>query len=303
MKKIIYTLILVAILIGGFYTFKELNKKTSNNTTEVNMVDYKNATYTINGQNVILKNGVSETEAAPGSASKITTKYVGNEVTKDLNADGRDDVAFLLTQETGGSGTFFYVVAALNTEHGYVGSGAFLLGDRITPQTTESGPGQSIIVNYMVRADGEPMTTQPSVGKSLYLILDTNTMQFGDVGQNVEGEADPSVMNLTMKTWNWIETEYSDDTTVSPKKDAFSLTFKADGTFSATTDCNSFGGKYADKKPGIEFSDVATTLMYCEGSQDSAFMKMVQDSNQYLFTSKGELVLNIKLDSGAVYFR
>ena len=161
-------------------------------------VDEKNATYEINGQKITLVKGVSEVADIPDSASQTVTRYFGNEVRHDLNDDGREDVAFLLTQETGGSGTFFYVVAALNTPNGYTGSQGFLLGDRIAPQTTHMDEGQTvegrtrknvIVVNYAVRNPGEPFTTRPSLGKSVWLKLDPATMQFGEVAQNFEGES------------------------------------------------------------------------------------------------------------------
>ena len=44
------------------------------------------------------------------STSVITTKYFGNEVRGDLNADGKEDIAFLLTEEIRGGTVFFYVV-------------------------------------------------------------------------------------------------------------------------------------------------------------------------------------------------
>jgi len=50
----------------------------------------------------------------------------------------------LLTQETGGSGIFYYVAFALNTENGYAGGRTVLLGDRIAPQTTELGRTESL---------------------------------------------------------------------------------------------------------------------------------------------------------------
>ena len=53
--------------------------------------DPKNATYNIEGTPVTLVNGVSIVSAAPGSASKVTTRYFGNEVVHDLNGDGRPD--------------------------------------------------------------------------------------------------------------------------------------------------------------------------------------------------------------------
>ena len=150
---------------------------------KIDVADLKNTTYTIDGTPVTLVDGLSETEAAPGSAAMVTTRYFGNEVETDLNNDGREDVAFLITQEAGGTGTFFYVVAALNTESGWVGSQGFFLGDRIAPQTTEMSKDDqnSIVVNYADREDGQAMSEPPSVGKSVWLKFDTETMSFGEV--------------------------------------------------------------------------------------------------------------------------
>ena len=188
-------LLLIILLVGVFYKF---NNYIYQEEQVYTATDYKNAEYVIDGQRIRLENGVSETELAPGSASKVTTRYFGNEVRHDLNDDGREDVVFLLTQETGGSGVFYYVVAALNTVDGYVGSLGYLLGDRIAPQTTEIDEGKTamgtnrqnvIVVNYATRAPGEPFTTPPSVGKSVWLKLDPASMQFGEVAQDFPGES------------------------------------------------------------------------------------------------------------------
>jgi heat shock protein HslJ len=269
---------------------------------------YKNATYILNGKPVTLINGKAEEQIVPGSASKLITQYFGNEVTHDFDGDGRQDVAFLLTQNSGGSGTFFYVIAALNTPNGYVGSEGVLLGDRIAPQTTEmsQNPSQKnvIVVNYAVRKAGESFSIQPSVGKSIWLLLDPKTMQFGEVAQNFEGEADPARMTLGMKKWVWIETLYNNGTSLEPKKvDAFTLTFSPDGNFHTTTDCNSVSGKYTTNKQSIEFSHMVSTLMYCDASQESQFTALLTNVDSYLFTSKGEFVLNLKMDSGSVIFK
>jgi Heat shock protein len=225
-------------------------------------------------------------------------------VWKDLNGDGRDDVVFLLTQEGEGSGTFFYVVAALATDAGYIGSEGVLLGDRIAPQTTESGTGKIVVVNYAVRAPGEPFTTLPSIGKSIWLLFDPASMQFGEVAQNFEGEADPSVMTLTMKAWDWIAAQYNDGTEIVPKKaGVFTLTFLDDGTFGAKTDCNSMSGGYTATKSALSFGPIASTKMYCEGSQEADFSTLLMQAQEYHFTSKGELIIDLKLDSGSVVFK
>ena len=137
---------------------------------------YKDISYEVDGQAVRLVNGAYETEAAPGSASKVITKYFGNDVTGDLNGDGVPDIAFLLTRSGGGSGTFYYVVVALKTAGGYTGTNAVLLGDRIAPQTTLIAGGE-LVVNYADRKAGEPMTTTPSVGVSKYMTLVSGKLQ------------------------------------------------------------------------------------------------------------------------------
>jgi len=43
--------------------------------------------------------------------------------------------------------------------------------------------------------------------------------------------------------------------------------------------------------------------MYCDGSQEQAFAKGINNVGSYLFTSKGELILEIKNDSGTMTFR
>lgn len=153
----------------------------------------KDATYMIDGVAVTLKGGIAETPVAPDSASMIVTRYFGNEVAADLDQDGRQDVAFIVTQQSGGSGTFFYAVAARNTKDGYVGSDGYLLGDRIAPQSTSLSPNEKqkgvVVFNYADRAPGEPMSTAPSMGKSVYLKLDPATMQWGIVVPDFEGES------------------------------------------------------------------------------------------------------------------
>lgn len=141
-------------------------------------VDPQNATYLIEGKEVTLVNGVAEQEAAPGSATKVVTKYFGNSVDIDLNSDGLMDSAFLLTQDGGGSGTFFYVAAAVNNAGSTQGTNAIFLGDRIAPQSTNVDPNNPVqfIVNYAERKASDPMSAQPSVGVSRTFKFENGTL-------------------------------------------------------------------------------------------------------------------------------
>lgn len=318
-KQILILIFVLVVLFAGMKFLPPPNNSSLKNNDFPKALpaqSYLDATYIIEGEEVTLIDGLSEVEAIPGSASKIITRYFGNEVNHDFNDDGLEDIAFLLTEERGGSGVFFYVVVALNTKEGYIGSHAVFLGDRIAPQTTNIDEGVTamgtnrenvFVVNYADRAPGEPMTARPSMGKSIWLKLDPKTMQLGEVAQNFEGEAKApraASMSLGMKKWSWVSTVYSDDKKVLPKKaGVFTLSLKEDGSFSASTDCNTISGRYSVKGDKIMFSEMFSTLMYCEGSQESEYSKMLTEVESYKFTTKGELIFGLKFDSGSFIFQ
>jgi len=163
-KKLIILGSLIVIGITAFYCYQKLIKGES---TIIPQNDYKNISYQIEGQDITLINGIAETQIVPDSTSKNIAKFFGNEVFADFNNDNLEDIAFLLTQDKGGSGTFYYLVAAIKNKNGYTGTNAILIGDRIVPQTINFNNGE-IIVNYADRKIDEPMTTQPSLGVSRY---------------------------------------------------------------------------------------------------------------------------------------
>ena len=168
MKKIIFIIsFIIFVSLCVYIDIKKVNFQNSINKQVI--FDGRNSSFTIDEQKIILKNGLSEIKIA-GSASKIITRYFGNEAYGDLNGDGLQDEAFLITQETGGSGIFYYVVVALKTTAGYKTINAFFIGDRIAPQTTQiNSSAKELYVNFAERKPGEPMTAQPSQGATLYL--------------------------------------------------------------------------------------------------------------------------------------
>jgi heat shock protein HslJ len=236
------------------------------------------------------------------STSKIITSYFGNDFKYDLNKDGTEDILFILTQNNN-TAIMYYVVALLKNPNGVIGSQGFFLGNRILPQSIALDKDNTIVVNYFDRKQAENFNSAPSVSKSLHLSFDVNAMQFVDITGESNGEINIDTMALNTKTWNWVKTIYSDDTEVKPKIDKkFSITFKDDKTFSATTDCNNMGGEYLLKDNQISFSKMFSTKMYCENSQEDEFTKMINETQSYLFTPKGELVLVLKFDTGSVFF-
>ncbi len=169
-----FVLFLIVVLLFLFYprtpVDTNLDSDVFGTQPKVYTFDPKNATYSIDGQSVTLANGTSEVPSAPGSATKIITQYFGNEAYGDIDGDDDNDAVFLLTQDSGGTGLFYYVVVALRTPTGYKLTNTFLVGDRIAPQSTEiHEDSKELHVNFAERKVGEPMSAQPSVGAVLLL--------------------------------------------------------------------------------------------------------------------------------------
>jgi heat shock protein HslJ len=160
------------------------------------------------------------------------------------------------------------------------------------------------VVSYADRAPGEGFATPPSINKSLRAKLDAATMRLGEVAEDFVGEADPAVMKLDMKTWTWVRAVYADGRTIAPQRaDAFTLTFAADGTFSATTDCNRQRGGYTTNGSELKFGNMAATRMFCADSQESDFTALLGNVASYSFTARGELVMTLAPDGGTMTFR
>jgi heat shock protein HslJ len=298
--------LVAAVFIIGVTLFFGINSYIYKAKQEPVALDYKNATYVIEGETVQLVNGVAEKESVPGSASKTITRYFGNEAKKDLNNDGIEEVIGLLTQETGGSGTFYYAVAAISTPDGFVGSEAYFIGDRIAPQTTQIEEDGIVVINYATRREGDSFMAVPSIGKTLRLHLHTDERLFEEIEGTAEEHSHDTPKNptLTSKRWYWVSTLTNDGTeTIPQKKDVFTLTFGNGSQFSATTDCNQISGSYTLNQNQITFGQMASTKMYCEGSQEAVFTQFLQNTSGYLFTPAGELVLELKFDSGTMTFK
>lgn len=111
--------------------------------------------------------------------------------------------------------------------------------------------------------------------------------------------------SLTSKSWEWVSASYSDGRTVVPEEPGrFVLTFDAQGSWSARTDCNGVGGEYTVLGTQLTFDEaMRSTLMYCGESQEVVFQQLLRDTVMYQLTSSGELVFTLKAGSGTVLFR
>lgn len=134
----------------------------------------QNLTVTIDDQPFTLVDGVAEVPAAADSATVNTLRVVGDPVGGDVTDDGKPEAALLLSNEPGGSGTFYYAVLAVNEDGAWHATNALPLGDRIKPEDVEFTGGR-FVYRFLVRAAGEPMAGSPKVEKLVPIRFDPST--------------------------------------------------------------------------------------------------------------------------------
>ncbi len=117
--------------------------------------------------------------------------------------------------------------------------------------------------------------------------------------------ADPNIRELLVNNaWVWEKTLMNDDTVIAPNTVGdFVITFTNDGRVQGDTDCNNFGGSFTVDGTAISFGPLMSTLMYCEGSQETQFLKYFNEVDHVFFDAAGNLVLLIKYDSGSIMFK
>jgi heat shock protein HslJ len=109
---------------------------------------------------------------------------------------------------------------------------------------------------------------------------------------------------LEGNTYVWQGTLMNDDTSITPKQSGkFTISFGTDGKATGKTDCNSYFTSYNVGTDGaIKFQNIGATKMYCEGAQESVFLRDLGLSSNYMVTETGELVLMLPYDSGVMIF-
>lgn len=173
-KQIILLVVLILLVIVIISALMDSNSKSYEITGTINPPNFnsKNSSFEINNVIANLKNGYEEKRSSDDKYT-ISTRYFGNEQKGDLNRDGVLDYAYMVVQNTGGSGSFYYEIIALSNPDKTYTTNAFLLGDRIAPQSSNLALGK-LIVNYADRAVGQSFSSQPSVGKTVYFEVDSS---------------------------------------------------------------------------------------------------------------------------------
>lgn len=152
----------------------------------------------------------------------------------------------------------------------------------------------------------------PVVMQEVEITVDTesegNDSAVNEIDENASEatpNADPNIRQLLVNNaWVWEKTLMNDGTVIAPNTVGdFVITFTNDGRVQGDTDCNNFGGSFTVDGTAISFGSLMSTLMYCEGSQETQFLKYFNEVDHVFFDEAGNLVLLIKYDSGSIVFK
>jgi pimeloyl-ACP methyl ester carboxylesterase len=205
-------------------------------TGQITPEQMNNATYSgIYDEPVTLADGVYEGEPfVEGGASRPVVTYIDNTLVHgDLDGDGAEDAAVLLIENSGGSGSFYYVGAQLNRNGQPADAGAALLGDRVQLISMTIADGQVV---------AEIVTQGPDEGMCCGTLKMRKTLGLQD-GQLAEIASEElgtvSLDDLMGTQWTLHRLNFDQP----PLADVTISADFADGTVSGTGGCNSYSAE------------------------------------------------------------
>jgi heat shock protein HslJ len=102
-----------------------------------------------------------------------------------------------------------------------------------------------------------------------------------------------STSALVGRTWVFVDVQGSGDAAFKPEDPStFTLSFHADGSVAIGTDCNTMGATFTVDGTTLTFTDMVSTLMYCEGSRESEWSALISDTKSHEVTNRGTLDLH-----------
>jgi heat shock protein HslJ len=157
------------------------------------------------------------------------------------------------------------------------------------------------VVSVMIKKP-EPATQVATTQETITEVATTTDNDPATTTETTSTDSSSTTSPLTEKTWTWVKTTKGTTTTSTPKKEkAFTVTFTQTGSLQGTTDCNKFLGTYTSSSNKISLSQLGSTKMYCEGSQENEFTATLQKITSYSIDNENNLVLTTA--SGTMVFR
>jgi len=130
-----------------------------------------NATYELPDLGSFALHGGQYEMSTGAGASQVVQAFYQTAAFGDLDGDGVGDAAVVIATQTGGSGSFYYLVAMADRDGQPVQLGQEFLGDRVQVISMEIRDG-AIIVDMKVSAPDDPLCCPSSEVQRVYQLAD-----------------------------------------------------------------------------------------------------------------------------------
>jgi heat shock protein HslJ len=252
------------------------------------------ATYTgIMDAPVTLTDGRWEGEPfVEGGASRPSVGLIDNFVlTGDLNEDGFDEVAALLWESSGGSGTRLYLAVMERRDEDIENFGTTLIGDRVQVRSGTLEDGK--ITLDVVRAGPEDAACCPTQRASVTWALS------GDGLSQIADETIGTLSLADLEGHEWVLCELGREQPL-PEEVEINLVFQ-DDKVSGNSGCNNYFAGVVTPGPGeLEFNGMGATRMACPEpvmDLERRYLSALAGASGYRFHA-GRLVLTCDNDEG-----
>lgn len=121
-------------------------------------------------------------------------------------------------------------------------------------------------------------------------------------GQAPAGQTPAAEATLVGPVWQWVGTDYNNDTAQAVDSPNYTIGFMADGTLGFRADCNTGGGSYTTEGSSLTIQVGVMTMAACppESLADKYLAELSQVASYVI--QDGMLYLNLAVDSGNMKF-
>ncbi|MCA9869300.1 MAG: META domain-containing protein [Anaerolineae bacterium] len=269
---------------------------------EATMVALRNMTYTNIAvtDTVTLTNGVYTSTVSPDVPVEIYVESTDYAAAGEL--DGVPSVATILVSNGGGSGVFYDLAVVQEQDGQPVNVATTLLGDRVSIISLYIVDNQ-VVVDMITQGPDEPMCCGTLEVVNTYELQGNELVETASesVGTVDQGPTNESIVGVL---WEWVETAYSNDTTLSvddPSK--YTMLLNDDGTANFQIDCNMGGGTYELDGSTLRLDVSTMTRVACpEGTLSDVFVRELNAAATFVMDGP-DLILNLFADAGNMRFR
>ena len=243
-------------------------------------------------QPVQLKDGVYDgAPFQPGAAARPRVTLVRElSASGDLDGDGKEDTAVLLTESSGGSGVFTYVAIVATRDGQLKNVGTYRLGDRVQIRKLTIAK-QSAVVD-VIAAGAKAAACCPTEKRHIVLRLEGHGLN----AEKTDTTGQFTLADLEGVTWRLIK--LGRDKPV-PKEFSVTAVFKK-GQVSGSAGCNRYFGNFSGTPYALKVGPFGATRRMCETNVmavEDPFLRALGQTTRVSF-QLGQLALTYKTEKG-----